>query len=474
MQPNQLNILWQQLLIRARDYLSENACKKWIEPLKPVSLEKNILTLSTTDDLLRQWVEDRYLSQLEEAFFDLSGEHLSITLKTIRRKPKLKRENEIQTTLCIDGEKNFSVTETPPEEKISPPVENSSLSKRYTFENFVVGKSNEFAHAAALAICKSPGKTYNPFFIYGGVGLGKTHLMHAIGNKIFHTMPQKKILYVSGEQFTNELISSIREHRVGSFKQKYRTVDVLLVDDIQFISGKDSTQEEFFHTFNELHNLDKQIVIAGDKLPQQIEGMEERLRSRFAWGLCTDIQKPDIETRIAILQKKAIIEKILIPPKIIAEIAAKIDSNVRDLEGAFTRVVARAELMHKTFETAWEDLEIDDRAALSSGSFSGEIETSPPTNLSMRQIVTTVANHFALEPDSLLNNNRAQRVVRPRQIAMFLCRTLTATSWSVIAKFFGKRDHATVMRAYNKVSREMESSPQLAQLIRKLFPDTKT
>ena len=314
---------------------------------------------------------------------------------------------------------------------------------------------------------------YNPFFIYGGVGLGKTHLMHALGNKIFETSPQKKILYVSAEQFTSELITSIREHKINAFKEKYRKTDVLLIDDIQFLAGKDATQEEFFHTFNDLHNLNKQIVIAADKPPKEILGIEERLSSRFSWGLCTDVQTPDIETRIAILQKKAQLENISLPLEIISGLAEKFDSNVRDLEGAFNRVVARASLMHKSFEDAFNELEGDDRKNLQA---SADIFVKPElpvqqTNLSLQEIVTKVAEHFALTPNSLLSNSRAQKIARPRQIAMFLCRALTLTSWSVIAKFFGKRDHATVIRAHSKIQLELKKNPKLLQLLQKLFPD---
>ena len=465
MQPYQLKNLWQQVLIKARDHLSEGACEKWIAPLKPIALEKNVLTLSTADDLHKQWVEERYLSRLEEAIFELSGEHLSVVLKTVKKKSKLKNENELQTTLEMD-EKNL-----PPEKNRIAPADNSTLIRRYTFETFVTGKSNEFAHAAALAISKEPGKTYNPFFIYGGVGLGKTHLINAIGNRIFQTMPTKRILYVSAEQFTNELITAIREHKIGSFKEKYRTVDVLMVDDVQFLSGKDSTQEEFFHTFNDLHNLDKQIILSSDCPPQQVEGIEERLRSRFAWGLCTDIQKPDVETRIAILQKKALLEKILVPTKVIVDIAEKVDSNIRDLEGAFTKVVARASLMNKTFENAFDDLENDDKVALQSNAFIDDNPARTNSDISLRQIVETVAAHFAIAPESLLANTRSLKIVRPRQIAMYLCRAITLESWANIAKFFGKKDHATVMRAYNKIQRETKNNFQLVQLFQKLFPN---
>ena len=464
MQANQIKNLWQQVLSNAREYFSENAVTKWIEPLKPVSLEKNVLTLATADELRRQWVEEHYLSKLEEIFFDLSGEHLSIVVKTMRRKSKVK-ENELQMTLTIEEEKN-----TEPEKISDTPFE-SHLNERYTFENFVIGKSNEFANAAALAVSKEPGKTYNPFFIYGGVGLGKTHLMHAIGNKILETMPQKKVLYVSGEQFTNELITSIREHRINLFKEKYRSIDVLLIDDIQFLAGKNSTQEEFFHTFNELHNRDKQIVIAADKSPKQIEGLEERLTSRFVWGLCTDVQKPDIETRIAILQKKAALEGILIPPKIIVSLAEKFDSNVRDLEGAFVRVVARASLMSKTVETAFSDIDSDDKKSLQSKAILNSEPSEPKTSLTMQEIVEKVAEHFAISVDKILTNSRSKQIVRPRQIAMFLCRELTISSWSMIAKFFGKKDHATVMRSCQKIRKELDKDPQMAKLFKKIFPE---
>ena len=302
--------------------------------------------------------------------------------------------------------------------------------------------------------------------------MGKTHLMHAIGNRILQTMPMKRLLYVTAEQFTNDLINAIREHKIGAFKNRYRTADVLLVDDVQFLSGKDSTQEEFFHTFNELHNLDKQIVITSDQSPQTVDGIEERLRSRFAWGLCADIQRPDIETRIAILQKKAMLENVFVPPQVITDIARKFDSNVRELEGAFIRVIARATLMNRPFENVLDEIKSDPAKKISSNStnFSASPLYSDP---SLKQIVTTVANHFALNPEELLGNNRSQRMVRPRQLAMFLCRAITSTSWTVIAKFFGKQDHATVMRAYNKVQEELKQSPQLVAMLQGMFPDEK-
>ena len=246
---------------------------------------------------------------------------------------------------------------------------------------------------------------------------------------------------------------------------------MLLIDDIQFLAGKNSTQEEFFHTFNELHNHDKQIVIAADKSPKQIEGLENRLTSRFVWGLCTDIQKPDVETRIAILQKKAALESLLIPPKIIVELAEKFDSNVRDLEGAFIRVVARAHLMNKSFERAFTDLEVDDKKSRQSNAIITQETPQPKSNLSLQEIVDRVAAYFAISTETLMTNLRSQRIVRPRQIAMYLCRELTATSWLVLAKFFGKRDHATIIRAYQKIHAELQINPQLTQLLKNIFPE---
>ncbi len=467
MQINQLKNLWQEVLAKSKEYLTESAVEKWLEPLKPESLEKNILTLVTNDELRRQWVEDRYLSKLEEAFFDLSGEHISIEIKIMRRKPKIKPEDAVQMTLEISDDNKTSPQPAPVKNLL--PVENSTLNKKYTFDNFVIGKSNEFAHAAALAICREPGIHYNPFFIYGGVGLGKTHLMHAIGNKISAENPQKKILYVSGEQFTTEMITALKERKITAFKEKYRRTDVLLLDDVQFLAGKDATQEEFFHTFNDLHNLNKQIVIAADKPPKQITGIEERLSSRFSWGLCTDVQKPDIETRIAILQKKAELENISIPPEIITGLAEKFDSNVRDLEGALNRVIARAELMNKTLSEAFADLDFDDKKNLNANVIVNA-EPTPQTDLSLTEIVAKVAEHFGLTAKMILSNSRAKKIAQPRKISMFLCRELTLTSWTIIAKFFGKRDHATVIRAHSKIKLELKKDRQLEQLIKKIFP----
>ena len=293
MDSSQLKVFWKQVLVKMQEVISETACQKWLEPLIPLSLDKNVLSLGIATDFRLQWIEERYLSQLEEAVYNLTGEHFSISLKLTqtesKKNSKSKSQNALQTTLSINslesdvGEANLdssSVDTIASNDSASDnvdihvPSDTSTLISKYTFDNFIIGKSNEFAHAAALAVAKSPGKSYNPFFIYGGVGLGKTHLMHAIGNAIIKKSPNKRVLYVSSEQFTNELINALRDYKIGEFKQKYRTIDVLLVDDVQFLAGKDSTQEEFFHTFNSLYNLDKQIVLSSDHHPQSVAGIE--------------------------------------------------------------------------------------------------------------------------------------------------------------------------------------------------------
>ena len=477
MDSSQLKIFWKQVLVKVQENISETACQKWLEPLIPISLEKNVLTLGIKTDFQRQWIEERYMPQLEEAVYNLTGEHFSILLKLTaagnkkNSGNKVKSQDLIQTTLSINSSdsevsmdsETITSYETNAVESQVAPSDSSSLIAKYTFDNFIIGKSNEFAHAAALAVAKSPGKSYNPFFIYGGVGLGKTHLMHAIGNAIIKKSPKKRVLYVSTEQFTNELINALRDYKIAEFKQKYRSIDVLLVDDVQFLAGKDSTQEEFFHTFNSLHNLDKQIVLSSDRHPQSVSGIEERLRSRFDWGLVTDIQKPDLETRIAILQKKAILENIEVPYDVISKIAAEIDTNVRDLEGVFTRVVAFASLTNKTFDLSILD---ESRASIDPNSLK--------TPVSIEDIEKAVARYFNLSVNDLHKKSRESRISHPRQIVMYLCRELTPISFSAIARYFGGLNHTTVLRAYDKVKAKCEKDPNFKNVIKNLIAYTKS
>ncbi len=460
---SQLKVFWKQVLVKVQESISETACQKWLEPLIPLSLQKNVLTLQIANDFRKQWIEERYMQQLEDAVYKLSGEHLSIILKLAANDKKKNSRNKsgddsLQTTLSIStADPNLILASDTVTSEITT-VDSSTLIAKYTFDNFIIGKSNEFAHAAALAVCKTPGKAYNPFFIYGGVGLGKTHLMHAIGNAILKNSPRKRILYVSSEQFTNELINALRDNKIGEFKHKYRSIDVLLVDDVQFLAGKDSTQEEFFHTFNSLHNLDKQIVLSSDRHPQTVAGIEERLRSRFDWGLVTDIQKPDLETRIAILQKKAILENIEVPREVIVKIASEIDTNVRDLEGAFNRVVAFASLTNKNF-----DISILDE---SQNSVDTEALKTP---ISIEDIERAVAHYYNLSVKELHKKSRAPRVAYPRQIIMYLSRELTSNSFPEIARYFDGLNHTTVLRAYDKIKSKRNKDSEFKNVIENLL-----
>ena len=320
----------------------------------------------------------------------------------------------------------------------------ATLNPKYTFETFVVGNNNRFAHAAALAVGNEPGKSYNPLFLYGGVGLGKTHLMHAIGNRILENDKNSNVLYVTSEKFTNQLINSIKDNKTEMFRNIYRNIDVLLIDDIQFIAGKERAQEEFFHTFNALREDGKQIIISSDKPPRDIQFLEDRLKSRFEWGLLADISCPDYETRLAILRKKAQDENIIIDDSILADIANKIDSNIRELEGVLNKIVARASLTHSpiTIELAENII--------------NEFKLENEKVISCDFIKETVAKYFSIDKDELAGNKRSNDIAFPRQIAMYLCREIANMSFPQIGTDFGGRDHSTVMHAYNKISKEVK------------------
>ena len=341
---------------------------------------------------------------------------------------------------------------------IVAPGDSSSLNPKYTFDTFVTGSSNRFAHAAAMAVAESPGRVYNPFFMYGGVGLGKTHLMHAIGNRVLHNHPEMRVLYVSSEQFTNEIIRSIQEGNAEKFRQKYRNIDVLLVDDIQFLSGKTSTQEEFFHTFNTLHDAQKQIILSSDRPPREVERLEDRLRSRFEWGLITDIQAPDLETRIAILKNKAQLDHFSVPIDVMVYIASRIDSNIRELEGALTRVVAYASLINQPVTTELVTIALKD-----------VFPNNKTKEITMEVIQEIVASYFKIKIDDLHAKKRTRSIAFPRQIAMYLCRELTDTSLPQIGNFFGGRDHTTVIHAYDKISKEKDADMKLNAIINELI-----
>ncbi len=420
--PNNFSYVWNQVLDSIRKEIGDTSFDIWFSMVKYNSYRDEQVYLTVPNSLIKDWIETRYLDLMNNSFRSLTNQGISIVL-----------------TVEEDG-------------KI--PSAFSQLNPRYTFDTFVVGNSNRFAHAACYAVGETPFKAYNPLFIYGGVGLGKTHLMQAIGHHILTKKPSCSVMYVSSEQFTNELISSIKDDKTSIFRNKYRNIDVLLVDDIQFLAGKERTQEEFFHTFNTLYEANKQVVISSDRPPRNIPTLEDRLRSRFEWGLITDIQPPDLETRIAILRKKAQTEKLNIPFDILDYIANYIQSNIRELEGALIRLVAYASVNNRalTMATATEALK--------------DILPPPrPKKITIETIQKAVSSYYGVELNDLLSKKRNKQIVVPRQVAMYLCRKLTDASYPQIGDQFGGKDHTTVIHANEKLENELKVDQELVATI---------
>ena len=465
MEQTQLQAVWAQILDKMKEQLAPTAFN-WLNPVEPLSLSNDTLELGTQTEMAKEWIAGHYQTFIEDAAQAVLGAPITVLLtvqentaaatedEPVRRPAK--KENPNQGTLFPEGKnaEEPAVQET----HFVAPGDNSSLNPKYTFDTFVTGKSNNFAHAAAMAVADKPGKTYNPFFMYGGVGLGKTHLMHAIGNRVLKNHPEMRVLYVSSEQFTNEIIQAIQQGTSDKFRQKYRNIDVLLIDDIQFISGKTSTQEEFFHTFNTLYDAQKQVILSSDRPPREVERLEERLRSRFEWGLTTDIQAPDLETRIAILKNKAQSDHFSVPDDVMVYIASRIDSNIRELEGALTRVVAFASLTKRPVNT---DLVAE---ALKDIFPNGKAK-----EVTMDVIQEIVASYFKIKIEDLQSKKRTRTIAYPRQIAMYLCREMTETSLPQIGQFFGGRDHTTVIHAYDKISQDKETDNRLGGILNELM-----
>jgi len=425
--------LWEQTLRLLESDLPSHSLDTWLKTTRPLSFADRTLKLGVPNTFTKNWIESRYLSLMIDKMQSVLGYPAGIQLQVTELEHHLPRPSRIED------------------------VVSTSLNPRYTFNSFVVGNNNRFAHAASLAVAESPARAYNPLFIYGGVGLGKTHLMQAIGNHILQQMPALRVVYVSSETFTNGLINSIRDDTTAEFRSRYRSSDVLLIDDIQFVAGKERTQEEFFHTFNSLHEANKQVVISSDRPPKEIPTLEERLRSRFEWGLITDIQPPDLETRIAILLKKSQSEKLEIPSDVTQYIAGNISSNIRELEGALTRLVAFSKMKEEpiSMELAVEALK----------TILPETKSRPITIPFIQEVV---AAYFGLKIDDLKAKKRTREVTFPRQIAMFLCRELTDLSLPKIGEAFGGRDHTTVMHSYDKVSSDLETDESLQPLLDEL------
>lgn len=440
--------LWDQALSIIETKLSKPSFETWLKSTKATAINDDTLFIAAPNEFSRDWLENRYLKLITDTIYELTGENMKI--KLITSDPDMGMDPS--TPKRVHDRRNQFQEEAP----------GSLLNSKYIFDTFVIGAGNRFAHAASLAVAEAPAKAYNPLFIYGGVGLGKTHLMHAIGHYVLEHNPNAKVVYLSSEKFTNEFINSIRDNKAIEFRNKYRNVDVLLIDDIQFLAGKESTQEEFFHTFNALHDDHKQIVISSDRPPKEIPTLEDRLRSRFEWGLITDIQPPDLETRIAILRKKAKADNLDIPNEVMVYIANQINTNIRELEGALIRVVAYSSLINR-------DIDAD----LAAEALKDIIPSNKPKIIAIIDIQRTVGEYFGIKLEDFKAKKRNKSVAYPRQIAMYLSRELTDNSLPKIGEEFGGRDHTTVIHAYEKITKTLVSDPNLQVAIKELMEKIK-
>lgn len=468
-QLNQLRLVWEEVLsIMAAD-LPERSFDAWLKDSRPVFLDGNTLYVEFPNEFTKDWVEARYVNPLTRTLRQVTNRDWDIKFTIPEGVKSLSSPGMVPTRTGPDRTwPNRAQLDEPtpaptPVSAAAPTVQiqtprSSVLNPRYTFENFVVGNSNRFAHAASLAVAEGPAKAYNPLFLYGGVGLGKTHLMHAIGHYALQQNPNISVVYVTSETFTNDLISAIGKKSMVDFRNKYRNADILLIDDIQFVAGKESTQEEFFHTFNALYEANRQLVISSDRPPKDIPTLEERLRSRFEWGLTADIQPPDLETRIAILRKKATDDNLVIDQEILSYIATHIQSNIRELEGALVRVIAHANLHNTplTLDTVAEALK-------------DILKTPAHQPVTIDSIMQIVADYYSIKVSELKSKRRTRNITFPRQIAMYLARDLTESSLPEIGEAFGGRDHSTVIHAIEKIESELKLDPSLQSTVAELI-----
>jgi len=443
---NPVEELWEQVMEALKNHVNKPSWDMWIKSIRPLGFLENTILVEVPNKFAKEWLEEHYSSLIKHILNLITNE-------------------DINFKLVVPDEATLEENEVKPSKKKGPKKQSKyfeegiffTLNPKYTFETFVVGNSNRFAHAACLAVAESPAQAYNPLFIYGGVGLGKTHLMHAIGHYILENNPEMKVAYVTTEKFTNDLINSIKDDNPEEFRNKYRSIDVLLIDDIQFLEKKERTQEEFFHTFNALYEANKQIVISSDRTPKELSTLEDRLRSRFEWGLITDIQPPDLETRIAILRKKAQLDNLIVDDSVLNFIANEIVSNIRELEGALIRVVAYAGLHG-------EPITVD----LATKALKDLLPSNHVKPITISLIQQVVANFYGLTVEDLKAKKRTKSVAFPRQVAMYLCRELTEASLPKIGEEFGGRDHTTVIHAHEKIQHDLQSDPNLKTVIRQL------
>jgi chromosomal replication initiator protein len=435
---------WEEILeyLKLEHCVTDVSYKTWLLPLKVYSVRNNLITISIDDKMIgpdsKNFISRKYGIPLKVAIAEIMNENYDLEFVLESQIEPSQKKNEL-----LNKNKNLKNGL-------------SFLNPRYTFDTFVVGANNNLAHAASLAVAESPAEIYNPLFIYGGVGLGKTHLMHSIAHYILEQNPNSKVMYVTSEKFTNELIESIRNVNTSptEFREKYRNIDVLLIDDIQFIIGKESTQEEFFHTFNTLHESKKQIIISSDKPPKDILTLEERLRSRFEWGLTVDIQPPDYETRMAILKKKEELDGLQIDNEVMKYIATNVKSNIRELEGALTKIVALSRLKKKEVNVTLAEEALKDL-----------ISPDSKKKLTPELIIDIIAEHFTITTSDIYSVNKSRNIAYPRQVAMYLCRKLTDLSLADIGKLMGNRDHTTILHGIDKVDTNIKKDPTMQNTI---------
>lgn len=441
-----IDTIWDKVLTKLQTKLTNASYDTWFSETKIKSLDNNQIVILAPTSFNADWLKKNYLNLIQEVIEETIGEHLNI---------------KVISDEFDDSDTDFQANK-PNERPASQEILPSQLNTDNTFDTFVIGSGNRFSHAASLAVAEAPAKAYNPLFIYGGVGLGKTHLMHAIGHYVMEHKENAKVVYTSSEKFTNEFINSIKDNKTEEFRSKYRNVDVLLIDDIQFLAGKESTQEEFFHTFNELHQNHKQIVISSDRAPKEIPTLEERLRSRFEWGLTTDVTPPDLETRIAILRKKSEEENIEIPNEAMLYIATQIQSNIRELEGALTKVVAYSKLVNRELNS---DLVAE--------ALKDIIASSKPKKVTIQDIQEAVGAYYNIRLEDFSAKKRTKSIAFPRQIAMYLARELTDFSLPKIGEEFGGRDHTTVIHAHEKIRKKLEHDNSLKSDLKNIEKDIK-
>lgn len=440
--------IWVKCTDKLKESINEQIFNIWIKPIIPMNVTEDSFTVAVKSSFFKTMLTDKYAPIIEGTLSSIMERNIKLIIESL----------DAGAVDCVPNQEPVQPSTTPvaplaaSEEKFV-----SHLNSKYIFENFIVGNSNRLAFAAASQVADNPANSYNPLFIYGGSGLGKTHLMHAVGNRILANDPTKKVLYISSESFTNEIVNSIYNKTTEAFRQKYRNIDCLIIDDIQFLKGKEQTQVEFFHTFNALHDANKQIIISSDRPPKEIETLEDRLRTRFEMGLQADIQAPDLETRMAIIRQKAANDNIELPSEVITLLATNISTNIREIEGAYTKLVAYTSLMDMpiTIETAQKvlnDMNIDTQARV----------------ITFECIVKSVAEYYKIKVEDLSNKKRTQSIAYPRQIAMYLCRDLADMSYPKIGELFGGRDHTTVIHAYEKISNSKNTDKKVKEDLTKI------